>query len=100
MYITLSQAKKHLNIDDFYNEDDNYILDLIKVSEDVVEKRNGRPLCTCIDKHGELEPSVKHSILVLIGTYYNQRESTSPVNITKVPYTFDFLCDLEKKYYM
>ena len=99
MYVTLSEARKHLNLDEWFTEDDAYILELIKVAEDVVEKRIGKPLSKCINKNGELESSVKHSILVLIGTYYNQREATSPSTITPVPYTFDFLADLNKKYY-
>lgn len=100
MYVTLSEAKKHLNIsDEWFTEDDAYILDLIKVCENVVEKRLGKPLKECVLKDGELDPSVKHSILVLIGTYYNQREATSPANISTVPYTFDFLADLNKRYH-
>lgn len=100
MYITLSYAKQHLNIDSFYNEDDTYITELIRVSEDAIEKRIGKPLSKCINKDGDLEPSVKHSILLLISTYYSQREATSPTNISKVPYTFDFLADLNKKYFI
>lgn len=99
MYVTLSEARKHLNLDDWFKEDDEYILELIKVSEDVVEKRIGKPLKKCIDKDGDLEASIKQSILLLIGTYYNQREATSPSSISMVPYTFDFLADLNKKYF-
>lgn len=99
MYVTLSEARKHLNLDEWFKEDDEYILELIKVSEDVVEKRIGKPLSKCIDKEGDLEASIKQSILLLIGTYYNQREATSPSSISMVPYTFDFLADLNKKYF-
>lgn len=38
MFVTLQIAKKHLNIDDSFKDDDNYILSLIKVSEDAVSK--------------------------------------------------------------
>lgn len=100
MYITLDEARKHLNLDDFFTEDDNYILDLIKVSEDAVEKRIGRKLKDCIDKNGELEPTVRHTILLLVSTYYTQREATTPNTITTVPYTFDFLASLNQQYYM
>ena len=101
MYITLQEIRKQLNLDDFYTEDNDYLIELIKVSEDVVEKRIGKKLCECINPStGELEPSVKHSILVLVSTYYNQREATSPTTITEVPLTFNFLSDLNKKYYI
>ena len=36
MYITIDEAKKHLNVDDSYKDDDTYIGDLIKVAEDSV----------------------------------------------------------------
>lgn len=99
MYISLSEAKRHLNIlDDFFNEDDAYITELIKVCEDAVSKRISKPLHHCIGKDGDLEPSVKHSILLLIGTYYNQREATSPNGVTEVPYTLEYLADLNKHY--
>lgn len=100
MFVLLKEVKSHLNLDSDFNEDDQYIIDLIKVCEDVVSKRMGKKLSECLTKEGDLIPSVKHSILVLIGTYYSQRESTSPSTITEVPYTFDFLCDLEKRYSM
>ena len=36
MYVTLDEAKKHLNIDADFNDDDAYITSLIEVSEDSV----------------------------------------------------------------
>ena len=36
MYITVDEAKKHLNIDASFKDDDNYISDLIVVAEDAV----------------------------------------------------------------
>ena len=99
MYITLSEARKHLNIDDFFHDDDKYIISLIEVSEDAVAKRLNRSLRECLDPAtGELEPSVRHSVLLLVGTYYSQREATSPQAIREVPLAFDFLADLNRRY--
>ena len=36
MYITLQEAKKHLQIDADFTDDDNYIITLIQVAEDSV----------------------------------------------------------------
>ncbi len=36
MYVTLDEAKKHLNIDADFTDDDAYITSLIEVSEDSV----------------------------------------------------------------
>ena len=38
MYVTLEEAKKHLNIDDSFKDDDSYINSLILVAEDAIEK--------------------------------------------------------------
>lgn len=99
MFITLPEARKHLNLDDFFHDDDNYILTLIRVCEDAVSKRIDRKLEDCVERStGELEPSVKHAVLLLLGTYYSQREATSPTQITDVPLTLEYLADLNKKY--
>lgn len=98
MYINISTAKKHLNIDEWFNEDNDYILNLIKVAEDATEKRIGKKLSECIDNSGELMPSVQQTILLLLGTLYSQREATTPNKISTVPYTFDFLASLNQRY--
>ena len=36
MYVTLDEAKKHLNVDADFTDDDAYITSLIEVSEDSV----------------------------------------------------------------
>lgn len=99
MYITLSEAKKHLNLDEFFTDDDRYVLSLIEVAEDAVAGRINRPLASCVDpKTGYLFPSVSHAIKLLIGTYYSQREATAPQQIKEVPVAFDFLSDLNRRY--
>lgn len=100
MYITKLEAKKHLNIDDFFEDDDNYILELIKVSEDIVSKRIDKKLSDCVGNNGELEPSIKHAVLLMVGTLYNNREATTPLNIKEVPYSFEYLADLNKHYHI
>ena len=44
MYITLSQAKKQLQIDEDFSDDDNYIISLIQVAEDAIAKNLDMPL--------------------------------------------------------
>lgn len=99
MYITLEEARRHLNLDDHFHEDDEYIRSLIEVSEEAVARRIDRPLKDCVDEDtGKLRASVRHGVLLLLGTYYNQREATSPQQIREVPLAFDFLADLNKRY--
>ena len=37
-YITLDQLKKHLNLNEDFRDDDQYLYSLIKSSQEVVEK--------------------------------------------------------------
>lgn len=98
MYITLKEARKHLELDDFFHEDDEQIIQFIKAAEDVVARRADRPIKDLLDPAtGELRPSTKQSILLLIGTFYNQREATTTMNVKPVPLAFDFLADLDKR---
>ncbi len=99
MYIALDEAKKHLNVDDIYTEDDNYIIHLIMSAEDATAKRLNAPLHTLVDPHsGYLPESVKHQILLLVGSWYAARETFSNQTVSALPHSYDFLADLNKNY--
>lgn len=87
MYITLDEAKRHLNLtDDFYTDDDQYITTLIMAAENAVSNAIDRPLEHCVDPtSGGLYPSLRHAVLMLIGSAYNFRESVTVQNIKSVP---------------
>lgn len=99
MYILLKDAKQHLNIDNDFHEDDNYILHLIQVAEDVISKRIDKNLGDCVNPQtGYLDKSIIQSILLLIGQFYANREATTPTSANEIPIGFNFLCDLNKHY--
>lgn len=95
--MTLNEVKKHLNIDESFTEDDNYITDLIKVAEDAVAKNENIALNDMIED-GELPPSIKHSILLLVGNLYNNREATSYSVPSEVPYAYKYLVNLNRNF--
>lgn len=95
--MTLNEVKKHINIDESFTEDDNYITDLIKVAEDAVAKNENIALNNMIED-GELPPSVKHSILLLVGNLYNNREATSYSVPSEVPYAYKYLVNLNRNF--
>lgn len=97
MYITLCEAKKHLLIDNSFNQDDEYILALIDVAEDAVAININVQLDS-ITVGGELPPAVKAAILLLVGNLYANREPVAYTSVNKVPYTFDYLISLYKNY--
>lgn len=97
MYITLKNAKKHLNIDDSFTEDDNYITSLIMVAEDAVAKNENITLQDIVED-GQLPSSIIHSILLLVGNLYNNREATSYSVASEVPYTYKYLINLNRNF--
>ena len=99
MYVTLESAKKHLNLDDSFNDDDSYISLLIQAAEDAVSKHIDLPLVELEDSQGELPPAILHSILLLIGNLYAVREPVTFSSAAKVPYTLDYLLGLHKHYF-
>lgn len=97
MYVTLEQAKKHLNIDNSFTDDDNYILQLIQVAEDAVEKNTDIALSEQI-VDGQLPSTIIHSILLLVGNLYNNREATSYSVPSEVPFAYKYLINLNRNF--
>lgn len=100
MYVELETAKKHLNLDESFTDDDSYITFLIQAAEEAVSKHIDQPLVELEDSKGVLPPAILHSILLLIGNLYANREPVAFANAVKVPYTLDYLLGLYKYYYL
>ena len=100
MYTTLDIVKSHLNLDDFYTEDDDYIIHLIISAESATAKRlNVKSLSDLINPQtGYIPEDVLHSVLLLIGSWYNARETFTNGSVSSLPHSFDFLADLNKNY--
>lgn len=99
MYVTVDDAKKHLNIDASFTDDDTYISDLITVAEDAVSRHIDIALDELV-VGGTLPPSIIHSILLMVGNLYANREPVSYTTVAKVPYTLEYLLGLYKHYYL
>ena len=52
MYIQLDYAKKHLNIEEDFTEDDEYILGLIEVAESAVRVHINEDFASIAEKNG------------------------------------------------
>lgn len=99
MYITVDEAKKHLNIDNSFMDDDNYISGLILVAEDAVSKHLDIALDDLV-VDGKLPSAIIHSILLMVGNLYANREPVSYSSVAKVPFTLEYLLGLYKRYYL
>lgn len=95
--ITLEQAKKHLLVDESFKDDDLYILNLIDVAEDSVSKHLDIALDE-LEVGGNLPPAIIHAMLLMIGNLYANREPVSYGTVAKIPYSYEYLLGLYRKY--
>ena len=99
MLLNLEGIKKHLNIDDYYEDDDFYLIYLCEVAEMAVEKHIDTNLEKVAEENGgELPAPIAHAILLLIGNMYKSRESVSYGSVTSIPFSYEYLLSLYKNY--
>jgi len=106
MYIcTLEEAKKHLNIESYFTDDDVYITNLISVS--FYSIKNACNNITWVDNSGNTTGSVefaddntvdiplvvKQALLLMVGNLYANREPVSFGGATTIPYTIQYLIE-------
>lgn len=89
LYVSVEELKAHLNID--IQSDDDYIEQLSMAAQNSVEKRIQCQLSEYVNKEGNLIPSLKHAIKIMVATLYDNREAVSFGQPHPVPYTLDYL---------
>lgn len=98
MFLSLDTVKKHLNVDDYFHDDDEYIYHLILVAEKVVEKHIDCDFSVLLDDRGMVPAPILHAILLFIGNMYQSREAVSFASAQELPLSFSYLLDLYKEY--
>lgn len=99
-YATLEMAKRHLNIEDTFTDDDSYINSLIDVAEEKVAKE----LCMDVDSLATLgsgntiPPTILQAILLSIGGYYTNREDITAIQTRPLEYGVKYLTQLYRDY--
>lgn len=97
MYIALDKCKKHLNIDPDFKEDDNYIMSLIEVAEEIVQRHIGyRFEDILVD--GQLPAPLQHAMLLFVGTMYANRESVTFGSASELPLSYNYILQLFENY--
>lgn len=91
MYISLSDIKKHINIEDCYTQEDNYLITLYQVAEQTICSGADTLLSHLIGDDGELLPMARHAILLLVGHWYASREAVSYGTPKTLPLGYDYL---------
>lgn len=74
-YVQLSEAKKHLNIEQYFGDDDAYIESLIESAEEFVAKDVCVPLKEMENEQGAIPAPIRQAVLLIIGDFYAVRES-------------------------
>lgn len=98
MYIQLDYAKKHLNIEDDFKEDDEYILGLIEVAESAVRVHINEDFASIAEKNGGCLPApILQAALLMIGNLYTNREPLGS-KLQELPLSYQYLIDLYKNY--
>ena len=97
-YLNLELIKNHLNLQNF-SDDDTYLQHLGSAVEFVVERDIDKKLSKIAEENGgDLPPSLLHAMLLLLGTYYANRENISYASCVEVPKTYAYICDLYRCY--
>lgn len=97
MYVTLDIAKKHLNVEADFADDDEYITHLIEVAEDVVGRELCKPLEELEDENHAIPATVMQCILLMLGNLYENREPVAFANAVEVPLAYRHLLGLYKE---
>ena len=98
MYLQLYQIKKHLNINEDFHDDDEYLVDLSLAVENIVQKHIDVELTELEDGEGNIPSPLSHAMLLLIGTYYASRESVAFVSANPLPHAYEYIIALYKNY--
>lgn len=98
MYISLAQAKTHLLVDMEFTADDTYIETLITVAEDSVTQHLNVSELSELEVGGILPPAIIHSMLLMIGNFYANREPIAFTTVSKLPLSYEYLLGLYKHY--
>lgn len=94
MYISVDDLKRHLNID--YDEDDQYLTELIEAAESAIELYIQQPL-SGLAEDGNLPSDMKMAVRLLAGGFYANREPAAFAASSEIPYGLTFLLIQRRK---
>ena len=97
-YIDLQAIKSHLNLDQDFCEDDEYLQHLSEAAVIAVENHIDRPLADVATCDDELPESIKHAVLLIVAHWYLNRESVSFSQPHVVPHSYEYLLNQYIKY--
>lgn len=98
MYIPLDLAKKHLNLEMDFTDDDEYIVGLIEIAESAVRVHVNEDFQTLAEKNGGCLPApILQAAMLMIGNLYQNREPLG-TKLQALPFNYQYLIDLYRNY--
>lgn len=98
-YLNLDLIKKHLNIDEDFHDDDDYLKILGDVAEQVTERHIDDSFgLIMLKNHGKFPATLMQAMLLLVGNYYNNRESVAFTGVSELPQSYLYLLSLYQNY--
>lgn len=98
-HLTLKLIKEHLNLDNDFTLDDSYLSNLGDVVETVVERHIDDSFVFLANaNHGKLPTPLIQAMLLLLGSYYANREHIAFNTNYEVGNSYTFLIDLYRNY--
>lgn len=91
-YLNLNILKKHLNIDEFFHDDDMYIAQLGTMAEQMVASDLDADLSEiACNNDGHLPLPILHAMMLLVGNMYQNREGVAFASATEIPHSYEYL---------
>lgn len=97
-YLTIRELKQQVNIDPQWTGDDQYLMHLGDAAEGTVEGILDTPLEMYLDDDNMLPDGILHAMMMLVATWFNDRESSTHSGAVKHPEAVDFLLAQYKNY--
>lgn len=86
-------------MDESFHDDDSYLEALGDVVEEITEKHIDVSLKTLTaDNNGKIPTPLKQAMLLLLGTYYNNRENVAFASSSEIPLSYSYLLSLYQNY--
>lgn len=106
MLVDLTTIKKHLNLDEDFTDDDNYLEMLEGVAETLVQKHIDISFDELLEQstdgavatRGEIPQPLLYAILLYIGNMYENRESVSYTSTSEVPMSLKYILEMYRNY--
>lgn len=94
----LDIVKKHLNLEETFTEDDEYILGLMQAAREAVERHVNSNLDEMAENNGgELPTPLLQAQLLMIENLYENR-GVMGMKTVQLPRNYDYLIDLYRNY--